>query len=311
MKALQFEGREQASIVKVLDVTEARQNEVLLKVRFVGLCGTDMTTYRGNNAMVGSPRIPGHEIAATVVISHGALAAGTQVTLSPYTVCGECASCRCGRTNACVNNQTLGVQRDGGLTEYISVPYECLYAAPLSMQELCLVEPLTVGAHAVARGRVSEKDTVAVFGCGGIGLGATAAAAYRGATTIAIDMDDRKLETAGKAGAKHLINTARENLHARLQEISFGNGPDVVIEAVGLPQTFQAAVEEVAYTGRVVHIGYAKEPVAYQTRLFVQKELDILGSRNALDSDFLSVIEMLKAKQFPVSDAISMTISLC
>lgn len=203
----------------------------------------------------------------------------------------------------------MGVQRDGAMTEYISVPRGRIYAANLSLKDLCLVEPLTVGAHASARGRVTDHDIVAVFGCGGIGLGAIASAAFRGAAVIAIDVDDGKLETARKAGANFLINTQREDLHKRLQEITGGNGPDVVIEAIGLPLTFRAAVEEVAFTGRVVYIGYAKEPVSYETQLFVQKELDILGSRNALPEDFQSVIRMLEAGRFPTADAVSATIS--
>jgi threonine dehydrogenase-like Zn-dependent dehydrogenase len=259
-------------------------DEVLLRVRLVGMCGTDLTTFRGANAMVTFPRVPGHEVAATVV-EGGGLQVGTAVTVSPYTSCGTCPSCKRGRVNACQRNETMGVQRDGAMTEYIRVPKEKLYTAKLSLKELALVEPLTVGAHAVARGRVTAEDTVAVFGCGGIGLGA-------------------KLEVARKAGATHLINTKREDLHARLVEIT-GDGPDVCIEAIGLPLTFRAAVEEVAFTGRVVYIGYAKEPVAYETRLFVQKELDILGSRNALPEDFREVIRMLEAGRFPVEDAVS------
>jgi threonine dehydrogenase-like Zn-dependent dehydrogenase len=203
----------------------------------------------------------------------------------------------------------MGVQRDGAMTEFISVPRERLYTARLSLKELCLVEPLTVGAHAAARGRVTADDIVAVFGCGGIGLGAIASSAFRGATTIAIDMDEKKLEIARKAGAVHLINTTKEDLHDRLSAITAGDGPDVVIEAIGLPLTFRAAVEEVAFTGRVVYIGYAKEPVSYETRLFVQKELDILGSRNALPEDFREVIRMLESGGFPVDDAVSAIVS--
>jgi threonine dehydrogenase-like Zn-dependent dehydrogenase len=286
-----------------------RAGEVLLKVSLVGMCGTDLTTFRGGNAMVTFPRILGHEVAATVVEDTADLAQGTAVTLSPYTHCGICPSCRRGRLNACQRNQTMGVQRDGAMTEFISVPRERLYTARLSLKELCLVEPLTVGAHAAARGRVTADDIVAVFGCGGIGLGAIASSAFRGATTIAIDMDEKKLEIARKAGAVHLINTTKEDLHDRLSAITAGDGPDVVIEAIGLPLTFRAAVEEVAFTGRVVYIGYAKEPVSYETRLFVQKELDILGSRNALPEDFREVIRMLESGGFPVDDAVSAIVS--
>src|SRR5271163_5256560 len=286
-----------------------RDGNVLLRVNIIGLCGSDLNSYRGKNPMVSFPRIPGHEISATVV--EGALGgsamlkSGDQVTLSPYTSCGRCAACRHGRPNACQHNQTLGVQRDGGLTEYLVVPPEKLYTANLSLKELCLVEPLTVGFHAVARGRVASTDTVAIIGCGGVGLGAVAASGFRGARTIGVDVDDAKLEIARKAGATETINTKHEDLHTRLAELTGGVGPDVIIEAIGLPSTFRAAVEEVAFTGRVVYIGYAKEPVAYETRLFVQKELDILGSRNALPEDFREVIRMLEEHRFPVEDAVS------
>jgi 2-desacetyl-2-hydroxyethyl bacteriochlorophyllide A dehydrogenase len=306
MKAVMLEGPGQASIKDVPEPVAA-DSEVLLQVRLVGLCGSDLNSYRGRNPMVSFPRIPGHEVAATVVNpgSHGGWPTGTQVTLSPYTSCGSCASCMRGRPNACQFNQTLGVQRDGALTEFIAVPASRLYRANLTLKELCLVEPLTVGFHAAARGRVAPEDVVAVIGCGGVGLGAVAGAAFRGATVIGIDLDDAKLDTARKAGAAHVINTSSSDLHAQLAELSSGRGPDVIIEAIGLPQTFRAAVEEVAFTGRVVYIGYAKEQVAYETRLFVQKELDIRGSRNALPEDFRDVIRMLESHRFPVEDAVT------
>jgi threonine dehydrogenase-like Zn-dependent dehydrogenase len=143
-----------------------------------------------------------------------------------------------------------------------------------------------------------------------VGLGAIAASGARGAMTICVDVDDDKLALARNASGTHTINTSRESLHDRLMEMTDGLGPDVIIEAIGTPNTFRAAVEEVAFTGRVVYIGYAKEPVAYETRLFVQKELDILGSRNALPEDFRAVIQLLEAKKFPVDEAISMITSI-
>jgi threonine dehydrogenase-like Zn-dependent dehydrogenase len=312
MKALFLYEPGRASVGTIPDAARADE-EILLKVRMVGLCGSDLNSYRGKNPLVRFPRIPGHEVAATIVEGTGAwpaLSVGTNVTLSPYTSCGKCASCLRKRPNACQFNETLGVQRDGALTEYISMPAEKLYPANLSLKELCLVEPLTVGFHAVARGRVTSGDTVAVFGCGGVGLGAIAAASFRGARVIGIDLEDAKLRLAERAGAAHAINSHEESLHERLLDMTEGRGPDVVVEAIGLPQTFRAAVEEVAFTGRVVYIGYAKEPVAYETRLFVQKELDILGSRNALPEDFREVIRMLDEHRFPVEDAVSSIVSI-
>ncbi len=300
-------------VVASVQEPQAAPGEVLLKVKRVGLCGSDLNSYRGKNPLVQFPRILGHEVAATIIADTPGrpdLAAGTDVTLSPYSSCGTCAACRRGRPNACQFNQTLGVQRDGALTEYIVQPAEKLYTARLSLKELCLVEPLTVGFHAVARGRITAEDSVAIIGCGGVGLGAIAASGFRGARTIAIDVDDDKLAIAAQAGASELINTKRESMHDRLAELTDGHGPDVIIEAIGLPETFRAAVEEVAFTGRVVYIGYAKEPVAYETRLFVQKELDILGSRNALPEDFRAVIEMLEQGRFPVESAVSTIVSM-
>lgn len=309
MKAFRLEAPGVAAIVDLPDVA-IRPDEVLLRVEMVGFCGTDLNTFRGRNAMVAFPRVLGHEVAATVVSGGQDLPSGTAVTLSPYTNCGRCPACLLNRPNACRNNQTMGVQRDGAMTEFLSVRREKLYSGALSLRELCVVEPLTVGFHAVARGRVSPQDTVAVFGCGGVGLGAIAGAAFRGATIIAIDRDDGKLATARKAGAMHLIHTERQDLHTCLEQITGGQGPHVCIEAIGLPATFLAAVEEVAFAGRVVYIGYAKEPVSYVTRLFVQKELDILGSRNALPEDFREVIRMLEAKRFPVEEMVSRVVPL-
>jgi 2-desacetyl-2-hydroxyethyl bacteriochlorophyllide A dehydrogenase len=286
---------------------------VLLEVRLVGLCGSDLSSFRGKNPLVSYPRVPGHEIAATVVeVGDGVsgLKPGTNVAVSPYTSCGRCASCRRDRPNACESNQTLGVQRDGALTEYVRVPASSVFPASLALEELCLVEPLTVGFHAIARARVAPEDVVAVFGCGGVGLGAIAASAVRGARTIAVDVDDGKLDVAGKAGAGHAINTRKAPLHETLRALTDGRGPDVVVEAAGTPETYRATVEEVAFAGRVVYVGYTKELVTFETRLFVQKELDIRGSRNALPEDFRAVIRMLEAGGFPVGHAVSAIVPL-
>ena len=169
MKAVMLEAPGNAVLSSIPEPRIAGEDEILLAVRKIGLCGTDLNSYRGRNALVSFPRVPGHEIAATVAElnpNHPEWLPGTAVTVSPYKNCGHCAACRRNRPNACQFNQTLGVQRDGALTEFIAVPAEKLYRADLSLKELCLVEPLTVGFHTTARGRVSSEDCVAVFGCG-------------------------------------------------------------------------------------------------------------------------------------------------
>lgn len=309
MKAFILQEPGRAGIEVVPDPV-ARPGEILLQVRMVGFCGSDLNSFRGLNPLVSYPRILGHEVCATVVQGDSEMATGTDVAVLPYSNCGRCASCRRGRPNACQYNETLGVQRDGALVEYIAMPREKLYQARLTPKELCLVEPLTVGFHAVARAKVTAEDTVAIFGCGGVGLGAIAAASFRGARTICVDVDDEKLELARMTGGGQIINSAREPLHQRLLELTDGHGPDVVIEAVGTPATFRAAVEEVIFTGRVVYIGYAKEPVSYETRHFVQKELDVLGSRNAQPEDFRAVISLLEERKFPVDQVVTRVVGL-
>ena len=203
------------------------------------------------------------------------------------------------------------MQRDGAITGWIAAPWRKVLAAEgLSLRDLALVEPLSVGYHAVARAGVGAADTVAVIGCGAVGLGAVGAAAATGATVIAVDVDDRKLELAQAAGASHLLNSNHAPLHDTLQALTDRHGPDVVIEAVGLPATFLAAVEEVAFAGRVVYIGYAGAPVSYNTAQFVKKELDILGSRNATADDFAAVIELLRAGQFPSDGVVTRIVDL-
>jgi threonine dehydrogenase-like Zn-dependent dehydrogenase len=289
-------------------------SQVLLRVGMVGFCGGDLNGYRGLFELQEYPNILGHEVGATIEQVGSQVPAtfkpGMKVTLYPYLNCGTCISCRKGRPNACQDNKTMGVRRPGAMTKYVSVPWQNLYSSEkLSLKELALVEPLTVGFHAVARGRVSANDRVAVIGCGIVGMGALAGSVNRGAEVIAIDIDDSKMQTAKKIGAAHTINTSKVDLHEALVEITDGDGPDVIIEAVGSPVTYRAAVEEVAYTGRVVCIGYAKKPVEFNTGVFVRKEIEILGSRNC-QGEFTDVISYLESGRFPVDDVITRVVSL-
>lgn len=289
--------------------------EVLLRVRRLGYCGTDLNTFRGLNPLVSYPRVPGHEIAATIAeITPGVPAdfqVGMETTVLPYTTCGTCPSCRAGRVNACRSNQTLGVQRDGAFSEFVVVPWDKLIRSErLSLTEHALVEPLSVGFHAVERGRVTSEDTVLVFGCGMIGLGAIAGSALgRGARVIAVDVDDAKLALARRAGAAETINSSTEPLHERVRALTGGDGPAVAIEAVGVPDTYRSAVDEVAFAGRVVYIGYAKNAVSYETKQFVLKELDIHGSRNATKQNFADVIAVLESGRYPVQDTITQCVA--
>ena len=313
MKALQISAPGQLSVVGLPEPGAPGAGEVLLRMEYVGFCGSDLNTYRGANALAKSPVIPGHEIGAVIeAVGPGVpedLKPGMTVTVNPYTACGNCPSCRRGRPNACRSNQTLGVQRDGAMRELMVVPWEKVIPAEgLSTLETALVEPMSVGFHAVSRGAVTDIDTVMVIGCGMVGLGAVVRAALRGATVIAADIDDDKLLIAKQMGAKYALNTLAPDFRDRLAGITGGDGPDVVIEAVGSPATYRLAVDSVAFTGRVVCIGYSKSDVTFETRLFVQKELDIRGSRNAEPSDFRAVIRYMERGTCPTGRLVSRTV---
>ena len=309
MKAIQISGLRQMEIVDVA-AQEMKADEVLLRLKYVGFCGSDLSTYLGKNPMVRMPVIPGHEVGAVIErvgadVPEG-LKAGMVVTVNPYTNCGKCASCRNSRVNACQHNETLGVQRNGAMREFIVLPWEKVIPAGLLTPRTCaLIEPMSVGFHAVSRAQVTDIDVVLVIGCGMVGMGAVVRAAQRGATVVAADIDDEKLALARQMGASYTVNTRTDDVHARLLEMTSGFGPDVVIEAVGSTVTYQMAVDEVAFTGRVICIGYAKAEVSFQTKYFVQKELDIRGSRNAQPSDFRAVIHYLERGTCPVDKLIS------
>ncbi len=313
MKAIQITHQQELNVIEMEKPQAPGQGEVLLKLCYVGFCGSDINTFMGRNTMALNPVIPGHEVGA-VIEAVGAdvpenLKPGMVVTCNPYTNCGKCASCRNQRVNACQHNETLGVQRNGAMKEYIVLPWEKIIpAGSLTPKVTALVEPMSVGFHAVSRAQVTDIDVVMVIGCGMVGMGAVVRAAMRGATVVAADIDDEKLALAKKMGASYVINTKTEDVHQRLLDMTSGFGPDVVIEAVGSVPTYQMAVDEVAFTGRVVCIGYAKSEVSFQTKYFVQKELDIRGSRNAQPSDFRAVIHYLERGTCPTDDLITKVI---
>jgi threonine dehydrogenase-like Zn-dependent dehydrogenase len=310
MKAIEITHEQDLRVVQMEKPQGPGDREVLLRLEYVGFCGSDLNTFMGRNTMALNPVIPGHEVGAVIEavgseVPDG-LKPGMVVTCNPYTNCGKCASCRNGRVNACEHNETLGVQRNGAMRNYIVLPWEkVIPAGRLTSRETALVEPMSVGFHAVDRAQVTDIDVVMVIGCGMVGMGAVVRAAMRGAIVVAADIDDEKLVLAREMGAAHAINTRTEDVHRRLQEITNGFGPDVVIEAVGSVPTYQMAVNEVAFTGRVACIGYAKSEVAFQTKFFVQKELDIRGSRNAQPSDFRAVIHYMEQGTCPVDRLIT------
>ncbi len=308
MKAFAIEKQ---GVITTIEIDEPRMEptDVLIDIKYVGLCGSDLNSYRGLMPLVTLPRVPGHEISG-IVIDKGAnvpatINIGDQVTVSPYTNCGVCPACKAGRVNTCEFNKTLGVQRDGALTKQIAVPFDKVFVSQiLSLTELVLVEPLSVGYHGANRGHVKETDTVLLLGCGTIGMGALLASVRKGATVIALDIDNEKLSQAKKFGATFTINSLKEDALAAIKKITNNEGVRIAIEAAGNQQTYKLALDTVCFSGRIVFIGYPKHEVALDAPLLVRKEVNIYGSRNALRV-FPSVINMFERKEHPYTDLIT------
>lgn len=296
MKALAIVSPGQAEIID-LPQPSPNDGEVEIELAFVGYCGSDLTSYRGLNPLVTYPRVPGHEVAGTIVglgPNVPGLSLGQTVTVLPYFNCGACRACKAGRPNACVHNQTMGVQREGAMTARIVVPHEkVIPVTDLPLRDIALIEPCSVGFHAVNRAQLRQGETVVILGCGMIGLGALMGSLRAGATVIAVDLSRSKLDIARQLGASAIICPEDGDVEAQIAAL-LPEGPDVIIEAVGASATFLQAVDIVGQCGRVVYIGYAKDPVSYDTKRFLTKELDIRGARNAVRSDFDNVIEWLK-----------------
>jgi len=309
MKAFRIDEPGKFSFTEIAKPVPA-SGEVLIPVEKVGYCGSDLNTWRGLNPLVSYPRIPGHEISGVVEeVADGvpdSIRVGDVVPALPYTRCGTCWSCLNGRPHACKTTQTLGVQREGAMTEYVALPWEKIVPGRgLGLRELVIVEPLAIGIHAGKRCAPKEGEFMLVFGSGMVGIGAIADGMRAGAKVIAVDIDDGKLYMIRSRGVPFAINSKKENLAGRVAEITGGHGPAVILEAIGLPETFVAAVDLAAYSGRVVFVGYAKAPVTFDTKYFVLKEISIRGSRGSTKPDFEQACELLRSGAFPVDRLIT------
>ncbi len=289
-------------VVKEIDKPVRKPGEALLKMLYGGICGSDLGSYRGGNAYVSYPRIPGHELACEIVEiddNDKGLKPGMIVTCNPYFNCGSCYSCKRGLVNACTDNQTMGVQREGGFAEYITMPIERIYDGKgLPAKTLALIEPFCISYHGVSRANVQKGDRVLVVGAGTIGVLAAVAAKAKGAEVTICDVAEDKLDYAYKTfGLDHkLLNASPDAFEKGVAELTGGDGYDVTIEAVGLPNTFLNCIDAACFGARVVLIGVSKRNIDdFFFTIIQKKELNIYGSRNAMKKDFLELIDLVKA----------------
>ena len=304
--------------VNIIDTPKPvrKKGEALLKVLYGGICGSDLGTYRGTFAYASYPRIPGHEFSAEIVEideNDRNLKPGMIVTCNPYFNCTKCYSCQRGLVNCCTSNETLGAQRDGAFSEYITMPIERIYDGKgLPAKTLALIEPFCISYHGVSRADLKVGDNVLVIGAGTIGVLAAVAAKAKGAKVYISDVAEKKMnyavETFGLDGG--ILNDSHENFIQRVEEITGGNYFDVTIEAVGLPSTFLNCIEAAAYGARVVQIGVGKKNVDFDFTLLQKKELNVFGSRNALKKDFLELIDLVKSGKVDLEKIVTNTYSL-
>ncbi|MDO5977881.1 zinc-binding alcohol dehydrogenase family protein [Flavivirga spongiicola] len=284
-----------------------KENEALLQINKVGICGTDLHAYAGNQAFFTYPRILGHELASEVLEigeNPRGIKTGDKVVVMPYISCGECIACRNGKSNCCTNISVLGVHEDGGMQEQIVVPSNILLPANnLSDNEMTIVEPLAIGAHAVRRANIKQGETVAVVGCGPIGIGIMKLAQIAGAKIIAIDTNERRLAYAKeKIGVEYIVKAGADATN-KILEITNGDLCTAVFDASGNKHALEACPDYMSHGGRFVLVGLSKGVLTYTHSKIHAKETTLLCSRNATTDDFEYVISVLN--QFPTESFIT------
>jgi 2-desacetyl-2-hydroxyethyl bacteriochlorophyllide A dehydrogenase len=284
-----------------------QSTHALVRPRRVGICGTDYHIYEGSHPFLQYPRVMGHELAVEVVEAPpgSGVSVGTVYAVNPYLSCGHCVACRAGKRNCCVSISVLGVHRDGGMTELISVPVENLVAAEgLTVDECAAVEFLAIGAHAVRRGAVSAADRVLVVGAGPIGLGVAMFARISGARVAVLDRDPERAATARAITGVDIIPAGAEMTEA-MERYTDAEGFDVVLDATGALAAMQKGFDYVAHGGRYVLVSVVREAVTFQDPDFHRKELTLLGSRNATSEDFARVIAAIRNREVDVARLIT------
>lgn len=276
------------------------KGQAIIKIKRIGICGTDLHAFEGTQPFFNYPRVLGHELSGLLVDFDGVQGfhGGEAVTFLPYFYCGTCVACRAGKTNCCTRIQVFGVHIDGGMTEYISVPSSSLvHGRGLSYDELALVEPMAIGAHGVKRADVKNGEFVLVIGAGPIGLGAMEFVRIAGGEIIAMDTNENRLRFCREnLHVNHTINALSENITEQLMQITNGDMPTVIIDATGSLKAINNAFQYMAHGARYVLVGLQKGDISFSHPEFHKREGTLMSSRNATRQDFEHVINCIKNK---------------
>jgi 2-desacetyl-2-hydroxyethyl bacteriochlorophyllide A dehydrogenase len=281
-----------------IDAPELKSNHAIIKIKRIGICGTDLHAYEGTQPYFDYPRILGHELAGDLIDFDNAdgFVAGDIVTIIPYFNCGTCIACRNNKPNCCVNIKVCGVHVDGGMVEYLSVPsYSLVNGEGLSYDELALIEPLAIGAHGIHRADLREGEFVLIIGAGPIGLGTMEFARIAGCRVIAMDVNEQRLQFCKeKLNVEYGINALQGNITEQLKEITNGDLPTVVVDATGNQKAINSALQYLAHSGRYVLIGLQKNDLIFNHPEFHKRETTLMSSRNATRKDFEHVMNCMK-----------------
>ncbi|MGF6722149.1 2-desacetyl-2-hydroxyethyl bacteriochlorophyllide A dehydrogenase [Paraburkholderia sp. GAS41] len=281
---------------------EGGESDVLLRVKRVGVCGTDLHIFTGNQPYLSYPRVMGHELSGVVeqAPANSGLMPGDPVYVMPYLSCGQCIACRRGKTNCCVNIQVLGVHRDGAFTEYLSVPAQFVHKAEgITLDQAAMVEFLAIGAHAVRRGDVKQGERVLVVGAGPIGMAVLTFSRLRGATVTALDTRAERLAFCAKELGVAATVQVGEDDTAQLSALTDGDFFDVVFDATGNPKAMERGFQYIAHGGRYVLVSIVADTISFSDPEFHKREATLLGSRNATAEDFETVVKAMRAGQIP------------
>ncbi|HTS44021.1 MAG TPA: zinc-binding alcohol dehydrogenase family protein [Puia sp.] len=275
------------------------EGHTILKIKSVGVCGTDLHSFRGTQPYFSYPRVLGHELSGIIVeTDRSDFQKDELVTILPYFNCGICVACRMGKPNCCASLQVAGIHVDGGMAEYFSVPSNCLvHAQGLDEEALALVEPFAIGAHAIKRAGIQPNDFVLISGAGPIGLTLTAFAKMAGAHVIVLDINhDRLRFCTEQLQLAHALDAKDENLFDQIRMITSGNMPQVVIDATGNQKAINGLFQYMSHGGKYILVGLQKENICFSHPEFHKREATLMSSRNATREDFDQVIQVMRQK---------------
>ncbi|MBU3214608.1 zinc-binding alcohol dehydrogenase family protein [Clostridium estertheticum] len=307
---------EKPNVIRIEEIKEPirKESEALIKIKSVGICGSDVGAFRGSNPLVSYPRIIGHELAGEVLEigeNKRGIKVGDKVIIDPYIYCGKCYPCSIGRTNCCEDLKVLGVHIDGGMVEMFTHPSEMLYKVPdnIPWEQIPAAEPLTIALHAIHRTHVKAGEHVVINGAGAIGvLSALSVIAYD-AIPILVDIVDERLQFAKGLGVKYIINPNNEDSIKVIKKITNERMAEVVIEASGANSAIRNTIDYVSYGGRIALTGWPKKETSIPTDMLTKKEIDFEGSRNSAN-EFEEALRLMSKGTVDVKSVISKVVTL-